>query len=189
MLLAPIPFLFLAALVFFHTSELALAVAYARSDVSLKNCLVTKPYCVALAAGLIEYGLEERHLGGWITQVVRISGGAMVVSGELIRKLAMVTAKGNFTHKMVEERRQTHKLVTHGIYSWVRHPGYLGWMLWAIGMQMLLVNPVCTVACICVSWRFFKERIFVEEKLLREFFPGSYEHYSKTVPSGLPFLQ
>lgn len=27
-----------------------------------------------------------------------------------------------------------------------RHPGYLGWMLWAIGTQVLLINPFCTLA-------------------------------------------
>lgn len=27
----------------------------------------------------------------------------------------------------------------------MRHGGYLGWLLWAVGTQLLLVNPVCTV--------------------------------------------
>lgn len=30
--------------------------------------------------------------------------------------------------------------------SCVRHPGYLGWMLWAIGTQLVLVNPICLIA-------------------------------------------
>ena len=29
---------------------------------------------------------------------------------------------------------------------YLRHPGYFGFMLWALGMQCLLVNPVCIVA-------------------------------------------
>ena len=24
-----------------------------------------------------------------------------------------------------------------------RHPGYLGWFVWAVGTQLLLVNPLC----------------------------------------------
>ena len=33
----------------------------------------------------------------------------------------------------------------HCICSHMRHPGYLGWSLWAIGTQFLLVNPVSTM--------------------------------------------
>lgn len=29
---------------------------------------------------------------------------------------------------------------------YVRHPGYLGWLLWAVGTQVLLCNPVTTIA-------------------------------------------
>lgn len=32
----------------------------------------------------------------------------------------------------------------------VRHPGYLGWLIWATGMQLLLGNPVCLVATLAV---------------------------------------
>jgi uncharacterized membrane protein len=30
-------------------------------------------------------------------------------------------------------------------YRYVRHPGYLGWFIWAVGTQVLLANPVCTL--------------------------------------------
>ena len=34
------------------------------------------------------------------------------------------------------------------IYSrrYIRHPGYLGFMVWSVGCQILLVNPFCLVA-------------------------------------------
>lgn len=27
----------------------------------------------------------------------------------------------------------------------IRHPGYLGFLVWCVGTQLLLVNPVCCV--------------------------------------------
>lgn len=34
----------------------------------------------------------------------------------------------------------------------VRHPGYLGWCVWAVATQLLLANPLCTLLfCFLVS--------------------------------------
>lgn len=27
----------------------------------------------------------------------------------------------------------------------MRHPGYMGWFIWSVATQLLLVNPVCTL--------------------------------------------
>jgi protein-S-isoprenylcysteine O-methyltransferase Ste14 len=31
------------------------------------------------------------------------------------------------------------------VCRFVRHPGYMGWFIWSVATQLLLVNPVCTV--------------------------------------------
>lgn len=41
----------------------------------------------------------------------------------------------------------------------VRHPSYLGFFIWSIGTQVLLVNPICTVGYAIVTWRYFAQRI------------------------------
>lgn len=28
----------------------------------------------------------------------------------------------------------------------VRHPGYMGWFIWSLATQLLLVNPICGLA-------------------------------------------
>lgn len=30
-------------------------------------------------------------------------------------------------------------------FRYIRHPGYLGWLVWSVGTQVLLINPICTV--------------------------------------------
>jgi len=55
--------------------------------------------------------------------------------------------------------------------------------------QLILVNPVCVVAYVVASWRFFNERIFIEENTLLHFFGDDYYQYQKRVSTGLPFIQ
>lgn len=33
----------------------------------------------------------------------------------------------------------------HPHRRYIRHPGYLGWLVWAVGTQVMLVNPLCTL--------------------------------------------
>ncbi len=73
------------------------------------------------------------------------TGLALVIVGETIRKAAILTAGHNFTHLVQLTRRSQHTLVTHGVYRHIRHPAYLGWLLWCVGTQLLLRNPVCTI--------------------------------------------
>ena len=41
----------------------------------------------------------------------------------------------------------------------MRHPGYSGFLIWAVGTQVMLCNPLSTVAFTWVLWRFFSKRI------------------------------
>lgn len=76
--------------------------------------------------------------------VLQALGLLLLLTGEALRKVAMVTAGHNFTHRIAVRRTQQHVLVTSGVYSFSRHPGYLGWLLWAVGTQVLLQNPLST---------------------------------------------
>jgi protein-S-isoprenylcysteine O-methyltransferase len=108
------------------------------------------------------------------------------VAGQAIRTLAMITAGPNFHHQIREEKEKEHKLVTWGIYSKLRHPSYFGWFWWSIFTQVVLMNPICTVAWGKASWNFFKLRIEVEEETLVEFFKEDYDNYRKRTPVGIP---
>ena len=53
----------------------------------------------------------------------------MVVIGQFIRSLAMVTCGESFNHLIQTERKDNHVLVTHGIYKYLRHPRYVNWSI------------------------------------------------------------
>ncbi|KAF2289563.1 hypothetical protein GH714_037163 [Hevea brasiliensis] len=114
------------AIIFFHGSEYILAVAFhGKSNVTLKSLLISKNHLLAMILSLLEYFIEISLFPAlkeywWVTNL----GLALVLIGELIRKIAIITAGRAFTHVIKIYHEEHHKLITHGVYSFVRHPGY-----------------------------------------------------------------
>nr|CAD2200753.1 unnamed protein product [Meloidogyne enterolobii] len=117
---------------------------------------------------------------------VSLAGLTLCILGEIFRKLAMCHASVGFTHQISFRRSRNHSLCTDGVYALVRHPGYMGWMMWSIGTQLILCNPICVISYAIVSYRFFEERIYEEERYLIEFFAERYIAYQRFVPTGIP---
>ncbi|PON54680.1 Protein-S-isoprenylcysteine O-methyltransferase [Trema orientale] len=178
------------AIVFFHGSEYLLAVAFhGRPNVTLASLLISKHYLFAMIFSLLEYVVEvlllpELKEHWWISYL----GLALVIIGEIVRKLAIITAGIAFTHLIRTHRDERHELVTHGIYRYMRHPGYSGFFIWSVGTQIMLCNPFSTIGFAIVVWRFFYQRIPYEEFFLRGFFGARYDEYAKRVSSGVPFV-
>lgn len=120
---------------------------------------------------------------------VLIVGIAVCVAGEILRKLAIITANTSFNHIVQYHKSEDHVLVTHGVYRLMRHPSYAGWFWWSIGTQLILANPICSVLYAIVSWKFFQERILIEEVTLVNFFLDKYVEYQQTTPTGVPFVK
>lgn len=182
--------LFLAIL-FFNISEYTIAIIiHGRSNVTFSSLLISRGYLFAMLFSVLEYSVEI-VLFPWVKEIWWISclGIAMVVIGEIIRKAAVLTAGRSFTHLIRIYYEEEHKLVTHGIYRYIRHPGYSGFLIWAVGTQIMLCNPFSTIGFAVVVWHFFYKRIPYEEFFLRQFFGSDYEEYARQVPSGVPFVK
>ncbi|RYG66722.1 hypothetical protein EON64_09115 [archaeon] len=108
---------------------------------------------------------------------------------QIVRSVAMLHSRENFSHTIATSKNAQHELVTTGIYSRLRHPAYFGWFYWSVGTQCMLCNPFCTAAYAYFSWSFFKERIPFEEKMLHSFFGTRYREYAEKTPIGIPFIQ
>ena len=176
----------------FHLSEFA-TIAYIKPrslkpDSFLLNH--SREYHVAAVASWIEFVVEALLFPGfksciWLTG----AGVAVCLAGEVLRKGAMLTAGNSFSHTVEFRKERGHVLVTRGLYSWCRHPSYVGWFFWCIGTQVVLLNPVCVIAYALAAHEFFRHRIRDEEQILIEFFGEDYVEYRKRVPCGIPFLQ
>lgn len=175
----------------FHYGEFLATALANRPDLNSASYLLdhSVSYWAAALTSWVEYAVEVRFLPHLKNVTVSYVGLVLIVFGEILRKLAMIHANGGFTHMIAIEKRPKHKLVTSGVYSFVRHPGYLGWLLWCVGTQVMLCNPMCVIFYLLIGWNFFNNRIYWEERYLVTFFGAEYIQYQKKVPLGIPFIK
>lgn len=181
---------YLMVLALFHLSEFITTALSNPQNLSFDSFLVNHSvqYWAAMLASWLEYAAINYFFPQLKAGLVLVTYTGLVIClvGEIIRKLAMLHAGRNFNHLVQSHKSREHKLVTTGIYAWSRHPSYLGWFLWSVGTQVLLVNPVCFLLYAVVSFAFFNERIVVEEYTLISFFGSQYRDYQRTVGTGIP---
>jgi len=82
-----------------------------------------------------------------------------------------------------------HRLVTEGPYAFVRHPMYLGIVLYHVGATLVLQSPLLLALTALVIVPFTALRIAYEERPLREVFGDRYAAYQRDVPPLLPFVR
>ncbi|XP_039292566.1 protein-S-isoprenylcysteine O-methyltransferase [Nilaparvata lugens] len=182
---------YLCFMAFFHYSEFLTIALTNPESLSISSFILnhSTEYKVAAVSSWIEFFFELWLYPGMKTfRYVSLFGLLMCLFGEGLRKLAMLTAKKNFNHIVQDEHKEGHSLVTTGVYSLFRHPSYVGWFYWSIGTQLILLNPFCIVAYTLASWKFFHDRVTIEEVTLLSFFGEAYIDYQKSVPTGLPFI-
>lgn len=180
---------YIAILSLFHFSEYFVTSLTNISTLSTESFLLnhSEAYVFAIGASFVEYFIEAYYFHSFKRfNVISLLGFMLCLFGEMIRKLAMFTAGENFSHIIRTNKSPDHRLVTHGIYSYLRHPSYAGWMYWAVGTQLLALNPLCTLLFAITSYRFFKDRIEYEEETLVHFFGRDYVNYKRKVPLWMP---
>ncbi|CAO3612703.1 unnamed protein product [Cunninghamella echinulata] len=183
---------FLCALGLFHFLEYLATALYNPHKLSLDSFLINHSphYHAAHAATMIEFIIEYYFFSSWKSfGLLNYIGLFLVIIGQTARTTAMFSARQNFSHRIVDYKAPDHELVKHGIYSVMRHPSYFGFYWWAIGVQCLLLNPICLSLFIYWLHRFFSERIAYEEYTLLRFFGDEWTEYKKKTPSWMPFIK
>lgn len=88
----------------------------------------------------------------------------------------------------VLEIKEGHKLITEGIYKYIRHPMYTQSWLWVILQGIVAANWFVLVFGI-VTWGFmYFTRVFYEEKMMIEEFGDEYLKYMQHTGRLLPKL-
>lgn len=181
--------IYLVLLSFFHLSEYFVTSLTNPSTLNLSSFLIdqSREYVLAISGSFIEYTIEAYFFPEFKKlNMIAAIGLVMALFGEFIRKMAMFTAGKNFSHSISSKKSQEHELVSHGVYGIMRHPSYAGWFYWAVGTQILLQNPICTIIFAVISLDFFKGRILYEEATLIDFFGREYKEYRKRVGLWMP---
>jgi len=92
----------------------------------------------------------------------------------------------NFSSTLVV--RQSHTLVTHGIYAHVRHPMYAAFWLWAVAQALLLQNWLVAACGFAGFGILFFGRIGQEEAMMREAFGEQYDAFARRTKRLLPWI-
>lgn len=182
--------LYFFLLLLYHGGEYILT-RIVHGSAGIGSFLFSIPYILAQLFSLLEFSFESSEFPAWKHTAILwlwLPGLLLCASGLLIRFTAMITAGRSFTHLLQNQKRPEHVLITNGIYAWSRHPGYLGWFIWAVSSQLLLSNPVCLLLFAYWSWKYFDIRIKIEEKNLILFFGQEYLNYKRRTPVRIPFI-
>src|SRR5215831_3110135 len=111
-----------------------------------------------------------------------ILGFALIIPGELIR-LAGVAAAGTVTRR---RSRNVQRLVTYGIFRWVRNPLYVGnffiWMGFVVVSGVLWFLPVA-ILLFGVEYTYI---VSYEEGVLESIFGQEYLDYKRSTPRWIP---
>jgi protein-S-isoprenylcysteine O-methyltransferase len=108
-------------------------------------------------------------------QWMEIAGLLLIGVGLLIRIWTRIIAKGLYTgHVKV---RVGHRLIQEGPYQFVRHPGYTGYVVMAIGLSIGYSSLIGLFAITALLLPGLLYRMNVEETLLTQQFGDEYRHY------------
>ena len=109
-------------------------------------------------------------------------GALFVLAGEAFR-LAGVSAAGTVTRR---RSRDVRRLVTYGIFAWMRNPLYVGnlliWLGFVIGSGLLWFLPIAIVL-FALEYSLI---VRYEEGVLESIFGGEYVEYKRRTPRWLP---
>jgi protein-S-isoprenylcysteine O-methyltransferase Ste14 len=82
--------------------------------------------------------------------------------------------------------KQGHELIRSGPYGYVRHPIYTGILTAVLGTAVASGTVHAALGLLVIAAALVR-KLRIEERFMRETFPGQYESYSAAVPALIPF--
>jgi protein-S-isoprenylcysteine O-methyltransferase Ste14 len=147
-------------------------------------------YVVVLAIAAAVIGalwlarLRQFAIGGGRPTI--IAGEVLAVAGFALRMWAILTLDKFFT--FVVGIAADHRVVQHGPYRLLRHPGYAGALLTLLGIGIALTNWLSLLLIVAVPVLALGIRIKVEEATLASALGGEYLGYAHRTARLIPGL-
>jgi protein-S-isoprenylcysteine O-methyltransferase Ste14 len=107
--------------------------------------------------------------------------------GQVIRILTVGFAPKNTSGRNTLNGQIADELNVTGIYSFLRHPLYLGNFFMWLGPVLFLRSIGFTIVFVLLYWLYYERIMFAEEQYLRKKFVDIYDKWSETVSSFIPF--
>jgi protein-S-isoprenylcysteine O-methyltransferase Ste14 len=138
---------------------------------------------VLLIALLLLSPRQDAPYGG-ASEIVGMIGVALIAVGSGVLLISFIALGNSLTALAIPKDNGT--LVTHGIYSRVRHPIYFGLLVMSLGV-MLDAGYWPQVIVVMLLYVLLNNKADFEETLLRERYP-QYQKYSERTPRFFPRL-
>ena len=90
--------------------------------------------------------------------------------------------------RVTTEIREGHKLVTSGIFRYIRHPMYSAHFLWGIAQALLIHNWIAGLASLIIFLPMYLLRVRREEQMMLEKFREEYRLYVRQTGRIIPRL-
>ena len=87
------------------------------------------------------------------------------------------------------EIRTEHKLITNGIFGYIRHPMYASQWIWVIAQPLLLQNWIAGFLNLFVFIAFYFLRVRAEEKMMLDTFGSEYREYMNRTGTVFPKIK
>jgi protein-S-isoprenylcysteine O-methyltransferase Ste14 len=117
------------------------------------------------------YSLDFLVYAGWILLVFSVV--IILLAGGEFRKRGGAPKGESVVHTTV--------LVDSGVYAVIRHPQYLGFMLFVLALVLMSQHSLSVISGILGSVLFYKD-VLREEQMIVEKFGDDYKRYMKRVP-------
>ncbi len=145
-----------------------------RLAVAIKKTRMKAGFALGAACVLATISMRDAPLGLGEISPQSLAGLALVCAGVAFRIAALGSIKKNEV------------LATMGVYSLCRHPLYLGTMLLAFGLCLLMDNAWYFVIAAIYFAVFYSVTMVWEERLLRLRFGEVHQDYCATTPALMP---
>ncbi len=146
---------------------------------------------VVQAAGILIVALTtasapERFCRLLLDGIGNALGGLVAATGIVLRWQAKRTLGRFFTARVVIF--PDHELIQRGLYRYIRHPGYLGILLFLLGWPLLVGQWWGLGVLWLPALLAYLYRIRIEEAALSEAFGALYRDYARRTARLVPFL-
>ncbi|UCE14794.1 MAG: isoprenylcysteine carboxylmethyltransferase family protein [Candidatus Heimdallarchaeota archaeon] len=126
-----------------------------------------------------QFFMKVIGLTSLIGNVILVVGGAILVLSRI------QTGEYGGPKIVIEDK---HRLITTGLYRYIRHPMYSGFLLLFFGYSFSFGSIIITVLILIIFFVIFKSRMDLEEKLLLSSFGEEYQSYIERTNRLIPFL-
>jgi protein-S-isoprenylcysteine O-methyltransferase Ste14 len=152
---------------------------------SLKDNVLVGAVSIGILLPLLWVATPVLAFADYSLQPFALTAGVLVLLGELwCLHRSHVDLGTNWSNTL--EVRESHQLITNGVYRYVRHPMYVSLLLHGLGQTLLLPNWVAGPSFLIPFGLLVALRVAPEEQMMLDTFGEDYESYQARTKRLIP---